>query len=411
MPATSNIERHPLQPFLPKDARLLMLGSFPPPKERWCMDFFYPNPQNDMWRIMGQVFFVNKLHFCTPDKRFKHEEIVTFCEKQGIAIFDTAQAVIRQKGNASDEHLEIVEQTNIAALLQQLPQCHDICCTGGKAAETLAEILHTNTPKVGEYTETTFANKPIRFWRMPSTSRAYPLSLDKKAAAYQHMSAQIWRKRIEVVAAVIFDDDNRIFATQRGYGEWKDWWEFPGGKIETGETPRQALQREIREELDAEIEVGELMKTIDYDYPNFHLTMHCYKCRLSVTGYRLREHEAAKWLAPNELQTVQWLPADEDFIKELNANTIRIVFEEAERQAIAYDGNKPIGECQYNIDRTGKWIIMHTGVRHEYNGRGIAKRLVEKIIEAARERGTKIIPVCSYAQRMMSGKDEYKDVL
>ena len=170
---------------------MLMLGSFPPPKERWCMDFFYPNPQNDMWRIMGQVFFGNKEHFCTPDKRFKHEKIVTFCEKQGIAIFDTAQAVIRKQGNASDEHLEIVERTNIAALLQQIPLCHDICCTGGKAAETLAEMLHTNTPKVSEYIETIFASRPIHFWRMPSTSRAYPLSLDKKAAYYQNMFTKL----------------------------------------------------------------------------------------------------------------------------------------------------------------------------------------------------------------------------
>jgi len=193
MPSSPNIERHPLKPFLPKGARLLMLGSFPPPKERWCMDFFYPNPQNDMWRIMGLVFFGDKLHFVEQGRKavFKYEEIVAFCEKQGLAIFDTAQAVIRQKGNASDEHLEIVEQTDIAALLGQLPQCHDICCTGGKAAETLAEMLHTGTPKVGEYIETAVAGRPIRFWRMPSSSRAYPLSLDKKAAAYQHMFATI----------------------------------------------------------------------------------------------------------------------------------------------------------------------------------------------------------------------------
>jgi G:T/U-mismatch repair DNA glycosylase len=200
MPTIPNIERHPLQPFLPKDARLLMLGSFPPPKERWCMEFFYPNPQNDMWRIMGQVFFGDKLHFVEQGIKsqeqgrkavFKHEEIVAFCETQGIAIFDTAQAVIRQKGNASDEHLEIVKQTDITTLLQQLPQCHDICCTGGKAAETLAKMLQTGTPKVGEYIETSFAGRPIRFWRMPSSSRAYPLSLDKKAAAYQHMFTEI----------------------------------------------------------------------------------------------------------------------------------------------------------------------------------------------------------------------------
>ena len=131
---------------------------------------------------------------------------------------------------------------------------------------------------------------------------------------------------IEVVAAIIFDEQGRIFATQRGYGEWKDWWEFPGGKIEAGETSQQALKREIHEELDAEIEVGELMRTIDYDYPNFHLTMHCFKCRLEALSdkvqgtkgqYTLLEHEAAKWLQPDELDSVKWLPADEEIIEEL----------------------------------------------------------------------------------------------
>ena len=128
-------------------------------------------------------------------------------------------------------------------------------------------------------------------------------------------------KTIEVVAAVIVDDEGRIFATQRGYGDWKDWWEFPGGKIEAGESREEALRREIREELDAEIEVGERMKTIDYDYPEFHLTMHCYRCRLRVKGYRLREHEAARWLAPKDLDSVRWLPADEEFISELRRQT------------------------------------------------------------------------------------------
>ena len=204
MSATPEIERHPLQPFLPTNAELLMLGSFPPPKERWCMEFFYPNPQNDMWRIMGQIFFGDKTHFegqrdflkgqrdqvqstKAGRKVFNREEIVSFCETKGIAIFDTAQAVIRLQGNAADEHLEIVEQTDIAALLQQIPLCHNICCTGGKAAQTLAETLHCVLPKVGEFIETSFAGRTIRFWRMPSSSRAYPLSLDKKAAAYRRM--------------------------------------------------------------------------------------------------------------------------------------------------------------------------------------------------------------------------------
>ena len=201
MSATPEIERHPLRPFLPPNAQLLMLGSFPPPKERWCMDFFYPNPQNDMWRIMGQIFFGDKTHFegqrdqaqstNTSKKVFNREEIVSFCEANGIAIFDTAQAVIRLQGNAADEHLEIVEQTDIATLLQQIPLCHDICCTGGKAAQTLAETLHCVLPKVGESIETSFAGRTIRFWRMPSSSRAYPLSLDMKAAAYRRMFEQI----------------------------------------------------------------------------------------------------------------------------------------------------------------------------------------------------------------------------
>ena len=208
MPATPQIERHPLKPFLPANAQLLMLGSFPPPQERWCMDFFYPNPQNDMWRIMGQIFFGDKTHFEEQGdlmkvprdqvqstkagrKVFNRDEIVSFCQAKGIAIFDTAQAVIRLQGNAADEHLEIVEPTDIAALLQPIPLCHDICCTGGKAAQTLAETLHCVLPKVGEYIETSFAGRTLRFWRMPSSSRAYPLSLDKKAAAYRRMFGTI----------------------------------------------------------------------------------------------------------------------------------------------------------------------------------------------------------------------------
>ena len=125
-------------------------------------------------------------------------------------------------------------------------------------------------------------------------------------------------KHIEVVAAVIFDAGGRVFATQRGYGDWKDWWEFPGGKMEAGETPQQALKREIREELDADIEVGGLLRTIDYDYPQFHLTMHCFRCRLTG-AVTLKEHEAARWLATHELTSVNWLPADDAIIKDLSA--------------------------------------------------------------------------------------------
>ena len=125
-------------------------------------------------------------------------------------------------------------------------------------------------------------------------------------------------KTIEVVAAIIFGEQGRIFATQRGYGEWKDWWEFPGGKIEAGETPQQALKREIHEELDAEVEIGPLLRTIDYDYPDFHLTMHCFRCTLATDRLTLLEHEAAKWLKPEELNSVRWHPANEEIISHRN---------------------------------------------------------------------------------------------
>ena len=120
-------------------------------------------------------------------------------------------------------------------------------------------------------------------------------------------------KQIEVVAAVIRKDD-RIFATQRGYGEFKDWWEFPGGKIEKGETPAQALVREIKEELDADIVVGTFIRTVEWDYPDFHLTMHCFWCEQVSSELHLKEHEAAKWLSKAEINSVNWLPADEEII-------------------------------------------------------------------------------------------------
>ena len=123
-------------------------------------------------------------------------------------------------------------------------------------------------------------------------------------------------KQIEVVAAIIRKDD-KIFATQRGYGEWKDWWEFPGGKMEPGETPEEALVREIREELSTEISVDEFLCTVEHDYPQFHLTMHCYLCSLLTEALHLNEHEAARWLTTNELDSVKWLPADVKVIEEL----------------------------------------------------------------------------------------------
>ena len=115
---------------------------------------------------------------------------------------------------------------------------------------------------------------------------------------------------IEVVAAIIIKD-GQIFATQRGYGEFQGWWEFPGGKMETGESPQEALKREINEELDADIQVNELLETVEWDYPNFHLTMHCFICNLLSESLHLNEHEAATWLTHETLRSVKWLPADE----------------------------------------------------------------------------------------------------
>ena len=123
-------------------------------------------------------------------------------------------------------------------------------------------------------------------------------------------------KQIEVVAAVI-RRGNEIFATQRGYGEFKDWWELPGGKMEAGESPVEALKREIREELDATIEVGELIQTVEWDYPSFHLTMHCFWCELACEALHLNEHEAAAWLSADNLGSVKWLPADRDILVEI----------------------------------------------------------------------------------------------
>lgn len=182
------IENHPLKPFLPPHAKLLMLGSFPPQKKRWSMDFYYPNLNNDMWRIVGLLFFDNKDHFLNESKKaFCREQIIDFLNKKGIALFDTASAIRRLQDNASDKFLEVVQSTDIAAMLRQLPECKAIVTTGQKATDTLRMQFNVEEPKVGDFSEFVFENRPIRLYRMPSSSRAYPLVLDKKAAAYRIM--------------------------------------------------------------------------------------------------------------------------------------------------------------------------------------------------------------------------------
>lgn len=188
--ANKNIESHPLEPFLPKGAKILMLGSFPPKHERWSMEFFYPNFNNDMWRIMGLLFYGDRSHFVRTDaKRFDREKIIDFCREKGIAMFDTATEVRRLKDNASDAFLEIVTPTDIAALLARIPDCRAIVTTGQKAAETLAAEFGCSIPAVGGSVNAEVAGRRIAFYRMPSSSRAYPLSLDRKAETYRTMFA------------------------------------------------------------------------------------------------------------------------------------------------------------------------------------------------------------------------------
>ncbi len=177
------IEVHPLQPFLPADAKILFLGSFPPPRQRWSMDFFYPNWVNDFWRIMGLIYFDNAECFdVKKEKRFDRERIVHFCDEQGLAFYDMAKRVRRLKGNASDDLLEIVEPTDVLYLMRKIPQCHSIVTTGGKASNELSIQLGVPVPPIGGNVQ---VGENLRWWRMPSSSRAYPMKKEIKAEFYR----------------------------------------------------------------------------------------------------------------------------------------------------------------------------------------------------------------------------------
>ena len=192
------IENHPLEPFLPANARLLMRGSVPPQKKRWAMDFYYPNLNNDMWRIVGLLFFNNKDYFLNETRKaFCRERIISFLNDKGIALFDTASAIRRLQDNASDKFLEVVQPTDISRLLGQLPECKAIVTTGQKATDTLRAQFEVEEPKVGDFSEFVFDGRPVRLYRMPSSSRAYPLALDKKAAAYRTMYQDLQMLNIE----------------------------------------------------------------------------------------------------------------------------------------------------------------------------------------------------------------------
>ncbi len=180
------LERHPWQPYLPDNARVLMLGSFPPKPERWCMDFFYPNWINDMWRIMGLVFYGDKEHFTLLPARkgFDLDRIEAFLQEKGIALHDMATVVRRLKDNASDKFLDVVEATDWRALLRRMPQCRAVVATGQKATDLFTASAVIAEPRMGDCTAFDFEGRTMRFYRMPSSSRAYPLALPRKAEVY-----------------------------------------------------------------------------------------------------------------------------------------------------------------------------------------------------------------------------------
>ena len=176
MKLSSDIECHPFEPFLPANAKLLMLGTFPPAEKRWSMPFYYPNFTNDMWRIVGLCFFDDKQHL---------DELKTFLTSHGIALYDTCTQIIRTKNTASDKDLQVVEQTDIKAMLQRLPQCKTIVTAGQLATTLCAQQLGVKEPQVGTFVSVKLKGRMIQLYRMPSSSRAYPMAIEKKAEFYQ----------------------------------------------------------------------------------------------------------------------------------------------------------------------------------------------------------------------------------
>lgn len=185
-------EKHPFPPFLPEKATVLFLGSFPPQPKRWSMDFYYPNFFNDFWRICGLAFFGDKDYFIQEgEKRFNKTAIIDFCRVKGIALYDTATEIRRLKDNASDKYLEVVTPTDLSALLERIPLCRTLVTTGQKATDVLTETFGCREPSIGSSEPVRIGDRDLIFFRMPSTSRAYPLPLDKKTAAYRQLFSQI----------------------------------------------------------------------------------------------------------------------------------------------------------------------------------------------------------------------------
>lgn len=208
-PDTKNvIEKHPFEPFLPQNAKVLFLGSFPPQEKRWSMKFYYPNYTNDFWYMIGLLWFNDKKHFTiAEEKRFDLEKITHFCNQVGFAMYDTATEVIRLMDNASDKFLEVVTPTDVPELLSHLPACEAIVTTGQKSTDILIETFHCDKPAMGACVNISldvknptghnnsstdnYTKRNFKLWRLPSTSRAYPLKLEKKAEAYKQMFQDI----------------------------------------------------------------------------------------------------------------------------------------------------------------------------------------------------------------------------
>ncbi len=184
----SDTELHPLEPFLPEGTRLLMLGSFPPARTRWCMEFFYPNFSNDMWRVMGLVSFGDRDRFTVPGQgRFSRERITAFLEERGIGVYDTVRVARRTRGTAADDALEAVEPTDIGALLGRVPGCVAVATMGMKATDMFSSMMGTPRLGIGGVAHFDFLGRRIAHYRMPSTSRAYPMRLELKAEYFRRM--------------------------------------------------------------------------------------------------------------------------------------------------------------------------------------------------------------------------------
>lgn len=188
------IETHPFEPWLPTNAKLLMLGTFPPAPKRWAMEWYYPNFTNDMWRIFGLIFFGDKLHFVDEaNKTYRLNELKQFLKKKGVALFDTALRIRRTTGTASDKDLEIVQPADLDGMLRSLPECKAVLAAGQLATKVFTEHYNIDARnlKMGEYRTFDFEGRALKLYRQPSSSRAYPMKVEKKAVYYEQMFKEI----------------------------------------------------------------------------------------------------------------------------------------------------------------------------------------------------------------------------